>query len=431
MNKNAEINNFVVNGQLPTVEIHILRPVEASNKNRDFNNRIKTVNFGKGKRVRWSSQATKKPITKRLSEISKEISGIESVHSRMFPCNVKRVLEDLMNTTDEQVSAYINAVEAYLGSKENAEQTSQVIFFSNLNVKQAATAFCDLYQKVENKEKLMETLVLAKSKEDKDKKKKEKTEEQKALEALNKEMEKEAARLEVDPMAALTGKMSTDPAYGASVEYAALHMSHPYSVDLCHDDIDTYVATDDLISGNKYASFIAGVNTANQGGGFMGDIDMAANVYYEYASISTRLLFENLLANYTDDTLTREILNNKLEIVQVLTKEFIKLFTETTPEAKQTTMASNPLPYVTLVLTGKNMFTHTSNRFEKVVTGRGYDSIGDEAVSRLSEEASYWTNGAFARDYDRMFWVTDLYVNKVPAGAECVSRKVMLDGIFA
>ena len=225
--------------------------------------------------------------------------------------------------------------------------------------------------------------------------------------------------IDIDDTTALMGRMSTE-VYLDSV-FSALHMNHPYSVDEWNGDNDFFVAADDIFDKNVQnksayvSSMIDFLSKSGKlkskdrlGSAHLNDTDIASNVFYHYASISTRILFENLLRNCR--IMNDNNLNELYERMRYIVNTFVVEFCFRAPSAKQTSMATTPMPLAVYITIGDNVYPMTADSiYQKIIRNNGDESVGERAVKRLVGFANDCINSQFAiNDYRKRFWAGHL-----------------------
>lgn len=283
-------------------EIHMLKNYPPVNLNRDDSGAPKTCFFGGVQRGRISSQCLKRCW--RTSETFQSLDSF-GVRTRYMPELVGRRLTE-MGVAPE----YVEIAEKKLtgiANKNGTENkkgkfTEQVVFYSNEEINRIAKAV------------------------------KEKIEEDGSIKAFEKRTPKEFDNLRscaVDkPITvdiALFGRMVTSQ-YLADVD-AAMQVAHAISTHAVNRESDYFTAVDDLINEKD-----------DLGAAIMGDVDYNSCCYYEYASLDTDVLQDNL-KNCEDRT----------QVISKLIPALIKTMAYTNPSGKQNTFAGQILPDLIIV----------------------------------------------------------------------------------
>ena len=177
-------------------------------------------------------------------------------------------------------------------------------------------------------------------------------------------------------------------------------MNHAYSVNPVAGDYDDFTAVDDYAEkmGIVISDEDAEKSGQKLGAGMMQTTDIASNVYYQYASVCERILFENLCQGRDFDDKTNEI-----------TVRFVKDFIFTLPGAKQNSNASYGLPTCVYITVGTKVFPMTmDSAYEKTIIGTEESSVADQAVARMLKAVEQAHDGAFAvNSYAGQYWMSD------------------------
>ena len=126
---------------------------------------------------------------------------------------------------------------------------------------------------------------------------------------------------------ALFGRMVTSP-YLADVD-AAMQVAHAISTHAVNRESDYFTAVDDLIKQN---------DDDDSGAAMIGDVDYNSCCYYEYVSVDTDILRENL--KNSDDC---------EQLIRKLIPVLIKAIAFTNPSGKQNTFAGQVLPDMVMI----------------------------------------------------------------------------------
>lgn len=364
--------------RLPLVEIHILRPVAGELLNRGFDGRHKTLDYGGTTRNRFSSQSLKQAI--RISHMKEG-----AYHTRMLPTIVKEALAKRNGVTKEYISDVAPVIDGIVKkTKPDARLgtiTSQIMSISREDVQAMVDAI------------LAEIPVGTKPAKTED-----------AVARIRKVLNDSAETRAVGENVALLGRMSTDDSI--DTVYSAVHMNHAYSVNEASGDVDDYTAVDDYLN-------VYGVpdndseKTKQSGSAYMESTDIAANVYYQYASVSTRILFENLMRGRKTD---QETVHQVLENTYAVTEQFLKDMIFILPGAKQNSMATVSVPRDVYITVGTGVYPSTlDDIYERTIYGNGSKSVADQAAGRLMRKIVERRNGAFAvNEYETEYWISDV-----------------------
>lgn len=369
-------------GRLPLVEVHILRPTGGEMYNRGFNGRHKTLTVGGTVRNRFSSQSDKHVIRYKWEDNL-------NTRTRLLPEIVrKEVKSKLAGSSDEEINFADGLVDALFSKQSKVKKgvgltTAQVHALSEYDVKAITEA---IVAEVNNKDR---------KKLDESAKK------------IRTELEKSADNRMLDPVTAMFGRMSTESLL--STVYSAVQMSHAYSVNPATGDYDDFAAVDDYAEKMGIVISEEDESKAGQklGAGMIQTSDIASNVYYQYANVCERILFENLCRGRDLDD--PAVVDTALKETKKVTTRFIRDFVFTLPEAKQNSNASYAMPECVYVTVGTKVYPMTmDSAFEKAIIGTEEASVSDQAVQRLLQSVERAHSGAFAvNDYDGQYWLSD------------------------
>ena len=285
------------------IEVHMLKNYPPVNLNRDDSGAPKACFFGGVQRGRISSQCLKRSW--RTSDTFHELDSF-GIRTRNMPELVGKRLGELGIGQD-----YIDlAVKKLTGiaNKDGTENkkgniTTQIVIYSREEIERIAQA------------------VKAAIEEDGD------------IKTFTKRSPKEFDKLrscaEDKPITAdiaLFGRMVTSP-YLADVD-AAMQVAHAISTHAVNRESDYFTAVDDLINAGDDDS----------GAGMIGDVDYNSCCYYEYASIDTDILRENL-----------KNCEGREELIKKLIPALIKTMAFSNPSGKQNTFAGQVLPEMVMV----------------------------------------------------------------------------------
>ena len=363
-------------GKLPDYSIDILRPIGPSLLNRGFDNKAKTVVIGGVPRITISSQCRKYSIRKNSVERNAyHTSGI-----------VKLVCDRLESEGSDE--AYIESVTKLLknvfAGKDNKKygyKTSLIYAVGEEDINAVIKAVKDALPKTTDDEKEIK----------------------KAADEVKMKLTAEAESRALSENVALFGRMSTDPVF--STVYGAVNMGRSYSVDEYAMDTDDWSAVDDYM---KAFNFADDTEQKQSGSANLGTTDIASNTMYEYAVVSTKILFENLMRG--KDVNNEDDVNATIDKCNTIVKQFIKDFIFVMPVANQTTKAARDIPAVVYLTKGNSQPRQMDCVFEKVITGDSDKSVCDRAVERFTKDIYDRHCGAFADyDYYSEAWLSDNY----------------------
>ncbi len=391
------MQKLVDENKLPLIEVHMLVPSGPSLLNRDYNNRIKTISVGGVNRVRVSSQSKKRPI--RVKEYTDN-----TTHSKYLPQKLAKKLE-AMGKDDTYIQA---ALQCLFGKDVKSKGSGQILAFCDHDIDEIASIITDAAANADSfKAKGFDA-------------------------ACKKSLIANAKERTVDDTTCLMGRMSTDPSLVQTVE-AACHLSHMYSIDAWHGDNDTYTAVDDMKAQFEELDFVKWLNddVSDQGAAYIDACDIASNVFYGYTNISTRTLIENKLRNISADD--NEGIKRAVEESRDIIRRYISDYIMISPQAKQTSCATSPMPLAVLITAGTEVQPITADSvFEKVINGTENNSVGDQGVKKLCEFATNIAEGSFAiNQYQKMFWISDMYKSNIPSACKLATLNSTLNELLS
>lgn len=168
---------------------------------------------------------------------------------------------------------------------------------------------------------------------------------------------------------ALFGRMVTSK-YLGDVD-AAMQVAHAISTHAVNRESDYFTAVDDLMNKDE--------DPDDNGAGMIGDVDYNSCCYYEYASIDTDILAENL-KNAEDPQ------GLMLQLIPTL----IKAMAMANPSGKQNTFAGQVLPELVLVECKQDKIPLSYvNAFEvPVKTWGSQPNVVENSVIRLKDQVN-------------------------------------------
>ena len=285
------------------IEIHMLKNYPPVNLNRDDSGAPKTCFFGGVQRGRISSQCLKRNW--RISDTFKAL-GSFGIRTRNMPELVGKRLLELgvgQEFVDEAVKKLTGIANKDGTVNKKGNITTQMVFYSKEEIERIAQG------------------IKATIEEDGD------------LKTFTKRLPKELDKLQscsvdkpISADIALFGRMVTSQ-YLADVD-AAMQVAHAISTHAVNRESDYFTAVDDLIN----------ESSDDSGAGMIGDVDYNSCCYYEYASIDTDILQENLKNCEFKD-----------ELIEKLIPALIRTMAYTNPSGKQNTFAGQVLPDMVMV----------------------------------------------------------------------------------
>lgn len=282
-------------------EIHMLKNYPPVNLNRDDNGAPKSCFFGGVQRGRISSQCLKRSW--RTSDIFKSLDSF-GIRTRKMPELVGEKLTEMGVAPEfvEEAELKLTGIANKDGKTSKDGKTAQVVFYAQseidqvaLRIKEAIDADKDLKTFAKRSSKDFDALV------------------------------KDAKIVPISADLALFGRMVTSD-YFVDVD-AAMQVAHAISTHAVNRESDFFTAMDDLLKPDEEA-----------GAAMMGDVDYNSCCYYEYASIDTDILRENLKNSDDPDGLIDKLL-----------PILVKAMAYTNPSGKQNTFAGQILPDMVMV----------------------------------------------------------------------------------
>ena len=351
------------------ITVHCIRNYSANVINRGEDGEPKSMTFGGKKRTRISSQARKNKWRKTLREDLSDLTGTRTRH-------IGELVRDMLikESYSERVALRAGIeITRYLSSKKEKKDIKM------------------------EKDELIADTIRAYSKKDinhiLDFVKAELAKEETAKKIGNVEADKKVSALldtsildstlewPIPIDTALFGRMvASDPALNVP---ASVYVAHAFSTHASMDDVDFFVATDDLAKGLQ-----------ETGAGHMGNISFDTTCMYECAYIDTEILSDNL-----------KDIENKEEVIKQTIKTLIPAMIFESPDGKQTTMMSRPVPSAVLIeVQGNKIVYDYANAFADAVWK---DPIVKESVLKLRDECAKDDKmyGDY-RDITKRLWLT-------------------------
>ncbi len=308
------------------IEVHMLKNYPPVNLNRDDSGAPKSCFFGGVQRGRISSQCLKRSW--RTSEIFRSLSSY-GIRTRSMPAIVGERLSQMgiaREFVEEAVKKLTGIANKDGTINKKGEITSQIVIYSDAEIDRIVQAV------------------------------KSAIEEDGTLKKFTARTPKEFDQLKscakdkpITADIALFGRMVTSD-YLADVD-AAMQVAHAISTHAVNRESDYFTAVDDIIGQSDDAS----------GAGMIGDVDYNSCCYYEYASLDTDILKENLKNCPECDTL-----------IEKLIPVLLKAMAYSNPSGKQNTFAGQVLPDMIMVECKKDKIPLSYvNAFEDPVSSWG------------------------------------------------------------
>ena len=310
------------------LEIHMLKNYPPVNLNRDDSGAPKSCFFGGVQRGRISSQCLKRSWRTSAMFQSLGSSGIRTRHMPELVAEKLRawgVDESFIDEAKTKLTAIANKE----GKASDKGITTQIIFYADSEIERVAQR--------------MKAMI----------------EEDGSVKAFKKRNPKELDTLledaKVNPVTvdiALFGRMVTSK-YFADVD-ASMQVAHAISTHLVNRESDYFTAVDDLIRDRDEDQDASGA-------GMLGDIDYNSCCYYEYASLDTDALRQNLRNAANCD-----------ELIEELLPVLLRAMAMSNPSGKQNTFAGHVFPdFVMLECKKDKIPLSYVNAFEKPVDAWG------------------------------------------------------------
>lgn len=357
------------------IEIHMLKNYPPVNLNRDDSGAPKSCFFGGVQRGRISSQCLKRSW--RTSETFKRV-GSYGIRTRKLP---ELVADRLIGMgVDPAIAEVAKEKMTGIANKEGTTtkdgMTAQVVFYAGeeiervaQRVKEAIDADGDLKTFSKRKPKEFDAM-------------------------------KEDAKISpISADIALFGRMVTSD-YFMNVD-ASMQVAHAISTHAVNRESDYYTAMDDLLK--------AGEET---GAAMIGDTDYNSCCYYEYASIDTDALEENL-KNAPD----RDV------VIAKLIPALLQSMAYSNPSGKQNTFAGQIMPDLVMIECKKDKIPLSYvNAFETPVPVWGSNpKIVETSIRRLAEHVDSMDH-AYGLPVLARGWFSPRYTEIKPDTCEAFGR---------
>lgn len=357
------------------IEVHMLKNYPPVNLNRDDSGSPKSCFFGGVQRGRISSQCLKRSW--RTSDTFRSVGSL-GIRTRKLPELVEEKL--LAMGVDKDMAAEAKEKMTGIANKEGKTtkdgQTAQIVFYAQeeiervaQRVKEAIDADGDL-KTFKNRKPKDFTVMIADAK--------------------------------VSPVSAdiaLFGRMVTSD-YFMNID-ASMQVAHAISTHAVNRESDFYTAMDDLLKAGE-----------ESGAGMMGDVDYNSCCYYEYASIDTDALKENL-KNSPDPE----------GIIQKLIPALLQAMAYTNPSGKQNTFAGQVMPDLVMVECKKDKIPLSYvNAYETPVPAWGSNpKVVENSIKRLAEYVDTMDN-AYELPVITREWFAPRFKDVHPAKAEIYDK---------
>jgi CRISPR system Cascade subunit CasC len=324
------------------IEFHMLKNYPPVNLNRDETGAPKNCFFGGVQRGRISSQCLKRSW--RLSDSFRTLGSFGS-RTRLMPELVAERLVE-MGVQPEFAEEAAKKLTGIANKDEKANPkglyTAQIIIYSPEEIEAIA-------QKLK---KILDGKPLNKFKK----------ETLKEIPGLKEGIQAKPISLDI----ALFGRMVTSE-YLADVD-ASIQVAHAITTHAVNQESDYFTAVDDLLEVRD-----------ETGAGMVGDIDFNSCCYYEYASLDTDKLSENL-----------KNADNQDELVRGLLPALVRAMAFSNPSGKQNTFAGHVLPdFILIECKADKIPLSYVNAFEEPVSmWQAEPRIVYNSVRKLADEVA-------------------------------------------
>ena len=358
------------------IEVHMLKNYPPVNLNRDESGAPKTCFFGGVQRGRISSQCLKRSWRKSALFQS---AGNTGIRTRKMPEMIKKQLlemgvsEDLAETAMVKLSGVVNKKD----STRNDGITKQIVFYSRDEIE------C-LAQRV-----------------------KEAIDEDKDLETFNaRDLSALSAMIDdakINPISAdiaFFGRMVTSD-YFRDVD-ASMQVAHAISTHAVNRESDYFTAIDDLLNHNDKDDLLK--SGEEKGASMVDYTDYNSCCYYEYASIDTDVLLENLRNS-----------PNPHEIVERFLPALLQAMAYSNPSGKQNTFAGQVFPDMVMIECKKNKLPLSYvNAYEVPVPTWGSNpKVVENSIKKLAEQVNCMDR-AYGLPIEARAWFAPRYAEIQP-----------------
>ena len=321
------------------IEVHMLKNYPPVNLNRDDSGAPKSCFFGGVQRGRISSQCLKRSW--RTSDVFKRV-GSYGIRTRKLPELVAEKLIEMGIGADyaECAREKLTGIANKEGTTTKDGMTAQIVFYAEEEIERVAQRVKEAIEsdgdlKTFSKRKI------------------------KDFDAM-----KDDAKISpISADIALFGRMVTSD-YFMNVD-ASMQVAHAISTHAVNRESDYYTAMDDLLK--------AGEET---GAAMIGDTDYNSCCYYEYASIDTDILEENL-----------KNAQGKEELIRKLIPALLQAMAFSNPSGKQNSFAGQIMPDAVMIECKQDKIPLSYvNAFEIPVPVWGSNpKIVETSIQRLAE----------------------------------------------
>ena len=321
------------------IEVHMLKNYPPVNLNRDDSGAPKSCFFGGVQRGRISSQCLKRSW--RTSDVFKRV-GSYGIRTRKLPELVAdKLIEmgigaDFADCAREKLTGIANKE----GTTTKDGMTAQIVFYAEEEIERVAQRIKEAIESDGD----LKTFSKRKAKD---------------FDAM-----KEDAKISpISADIALFGRMVTSD-YFMNVD-ASMQVAHAISTHAVNRESDYYTAMDDLLKAGEVT-----------GAAMIGDTDYNSCCYYEYASIDTDILEENL-----------KNAQGKEELIRKLIPALLQAMAFSNPSGKQNSFAGQIMPDAVMIECKQDKIPLSYvNAFEIPVPVWGSNpKIVETSIQRLAE----------------------------------------------
>lgn len=321
------------------IEVHMLKNYPPVNLNRDDSGAPKSCFFGGVQRGRISSQCLKRSW--RTSDVFKRV-GSYGIRTRKLPELVAEKLIEMGIGADyaECAREKLTGIANKKGTTTKDGMTTQIVFYAEEEIERVAQR---VKEAIESDGDL-------------------KTFSKRTIKDFD-AMKDDAKISPISADIALFGRMVTSD-YFMNVD-ASMQVAHAISTHAVNRESDYYTAMDDLLK--------AGEET---GAAMIGDTDYNSCCYYEYASIDTDILEENL-----------KNAQGKKELIRKLIPALFQAMAFSNPSGKQNSFAGQIMPDAVMIECKQDKIPLSYvNAFEIPVPVWGSNpKIVETSIQRLAE----------------------------------------------
>ena len=379
---------------MPRIEIHMLKSYKGL-PNRGMDNAQKSIFFGDDERCRISSQCLKSAIRKGAStEDTWNTCNVGSIVAMEIKKEHPEAADEYLETVDKIVRWQLTPKMTAKANGKDASQKKDHLF---------KVCMADILTFAKY---ILEEFPLNNAVDDSQICYDPKDLKATAAGRLFLKMRETMTDREVSTEIAMFGRMSTSETL-RSVD-GAMCMNHAFSTNVMSGDIDEFSAADQWL------------NKGEMGAGMLGETSINFGCYYHYANLNMLTFVENLMCGV--DYTNPDSIRRRLETAVEAAVDFIRLYALTAPTAKQTSMATFPLPDCMYITAGvRTAPVSFENAFANSVKAHDDEDIISLSVGRLIDAIEDDTFNL--NDYQKRIWIAD----KKFGSPDGVTRKNLKD----